>query len=116
MTVIPDELLEAARIDGCTELGIFTKVVLPMSSGPLSALGIFAFRAAWSAFIWRIVAQDHNLFTVELGLSMFHRQFSIDYGLVSAGAIVSILPVLLVFVILRERIVESTNLRESRDD
>jgi multiple sugar transport system permease protein len=107
-SAIPDELLEAARIDGASEWWTFRRVLVPLSGSALSAVGIFAFIQAWGAFIWVIlVANKELLFNLEVGLSAFQYKFSIDYGKLMAGSTLSTLPMLIVFLLLRRRIIEN---------
>ncbi len=102
---IPDELLDAARIDGAGEYRIFGQVVLPLLSGSCGALAILAFQAAWGAFIWPLmVTSNQSMFTMELGLCMFQYKFSVDYGPLNAGSVLSITPVIIFFLLLRQKI------------
>ncbi len=107
-SAIPTELLEAARIDGASEWWILFRVIAPLSVSAISAIGIFAFIQAWAAFLWPLlVANDQLLFNMEVGLTAFQFKFSADYGKLMAGSVVSVLPMLVVFLILRRRIIES---------
>jgi multiple sugar transport system permease protein len=111
ISAIPDDLLDAARIDGCSEFGIYLRVILPLSKSALSALGIFAFMSAWGSFIWPlIITHSREKFVLEVGLTMFQHRFFVDYGSTTAGATVAVLPVLIVFFVLRRRIVEGITL------
>ena len=104
---IPDELLEAARVDGANEFWIYLRVVLALSKSGLMALGVFAFSEAWANFIWPlVVVTSKDMYTTELGLATYQRQFFIEYGPISAGAVISILPMLLVFALLRRHIMK----------
>ncbi len=104
---IPDELLDAARIDGSSEWRIYTTIILPLSRSALGALAIFSYMNAWAFFIWPlIVINDRNLYTMELGLTMFQKRFTVDYGLISAGSIIAVLPILIIFLILQKNIIE----------
>lgn len=104
---IPDELLDAARIDGSSEWRIYTTIILPLSRSALGALAIFSYMSAWAFFIWPlIVINDRNLYTMELGLTMFQKRFTVDYGLISAGSIIAVLPILIIFLILQKNIIE----------
>jgi multiple sugar transport system permease protein len=77
----------------------------------LSAIGIFAFIQAWGAFIWPLmIANKQTLFNMELGLTAFQFRFSTDYGKLMAGSVLSTLPMLIVFLILRRRIIDSVAL------
>jgi multiple sugar transport system permease protein len=108
---IPDELLDAARIDGLSEFGIYRKIILPLLAGSANALAIFAFMQSWAAFIWPlIITSSRELWTMELGLGMFQYRFSVDLGPINAGSVLSILPVLTVFLFLRKHIVKGITL------
>ena len=108
---IPNQLLDAARIDGASEFWILTRVVVPLCVTPLLALGIFAFSEAWAFFIWPlIIINTKSMFTIELGLMVFHKKFYMDHGPIAAGAIISILPMLIVFLILRKRFIQGVTL------
>ena len=108
---IPDELLDAARIDGLGEFGIYWKIILPLLAGSANALAIFAFMQSWAAFIWPlIITSSRELWTMELGLGMFQYRFSVELGPINAGSVLSILPVLTVFLLLRKHIVKGITL------
>jgi multiple sugar transport system permease protein len=108
---IPDELIQAARIDGCSEFAIFWRMILPLSVGPLSALAIYAFLNVWGFFTWPlIITTTQEMYTTELGLALFQSQFFIEYGLVAAGATVTALPLLLVFFVFQRRIITAVTL------
>lgn len=103
---IPDELMMAARIDGASEFRIFTRIILPLLGSACSALSIFAFMQAWTAFIWPLlVANKQDLYTMELGLAQFQTGFAINFGLTAAGSVISLIPVVVVFLLLRRRII-----------
>lgn len=108
---IPDELLDAARIDGASELYIYRRVILPLSKPALGALAILAVQNAWAFFIWpMIVTSDRSRFTMELGLAMFQRAYTVDYGRITAGSVITVLPVLVAFLILRRSIIRGVTL------
>ncbi len=110
-SAIPTDYLEAARIDGASEWWILARIIAPLSTPALSAIGIFAFIQAWAAFIWPLlVANDQLLFNMEVGLTAFQFKFSADYGKLMAGSVISTVPMLIVFLILRRRIIESVAL------
>jgi multiple sugar transport system permease protein len=107
-SAIPDELLEAARVDGGSEWWILRRVVTPLSGNALAAVGIFAFIQGWTIFVWPLlVANTPDLFNMELGLTVFQFAFTSDYGKLMAGSVVSIVPMLIVFLLMRRRILES---------
>ena len=107
-SAIPTEYLEAARVDGASEWWILRRIIAPLSGNAMAAVGIFAFIQAWGAFIWPLlVANDQKLFNMELGLTAFQFRFSSDYGKLMAGSVVSVLPMLIIFLLLRRRIIEN---------
>jgi multiple sugar transport system permease protein len=110
-SAIPTDYLEAARIDGASEWWILIRIIAPLSVSAFSAIGIFAFIQAWAAFIWPLlIANDQLLFNMEVGLTAFQFKFSTDFGKLMAGSVISTLPMLIVFLILRRRIIESVAL------
>ncbi len=107
-SAIPTELMEAGRVDGAGEWWIMARVIAPLSGNALSAVGIFAFIQGWGIFIWPLlVANDQMLFNMELGLTAFQFRFSADTGKLMAGSVVSVVPMLIVFILLRRRIIEN---------
>lgn len=113
---IPDELLEAARIDGAGELWIFWHVVLPLLRGALGALAVLAFFQAWTSFAWpMIVTTTRESYTIEVGLALFQTGFTVDLGRLSAASAAVLVPSITLFVILRRNFVQSiasTGLKE----
>jgi multiple sugar transport system permease protein len=96
---VPDDLLEAARIDGAGELRIFFLVVLPLLRPILVTLAMFAFLGSWNDFMWPlIVLTDSALHTLPVALASLSREHVQDSELMMAGAVVTILPVLLLFL------------------
>jgi multiple sugar transport system permease protein len=107
-SAIPDELIDAARIDGASEWRIFAEIVMALSVPAAGALGIFAFIQAWAAFLWPLlVANQRDLFNLELGLNAFQFRFSVDYGPLMAGSVLSVLPMVIAFLLLRRQIIDS---------
>jgi multiple sugar transport system permease protein len=99
MQTLPSELLDASRIDGCSEFGTFWRIVLPLSKPGLAVLGIYTFMEQWRDFLWPlIVAQKDALKTLPVGLSVFHTEFRTDYGVQMAAVLLSIIPFLIVFL------------------
>lgn len=99
---VPDSLLEAARIDGASEFRIYWSVVLPLIMPILVTLAIFTFMGTWNDFMWPlIVLTDNDLYTLPVALAVFSREHVQDNELMMAGAVVTVLPVLLVFLALQ---------------
>jgi multiple sugar transport system permease protein len=107
ITSVPDEILDAARIDGMSETGIMLRMVPHLLAPAVSALAILAFIQAWTAFIWPlIILNDPKYFPMELGLSQFANTYSVNFGVTSAAAVIALLPSIVAFLLLRRRIVE----------
>jgi putative chitobiose transport system permease protein len=107
---VPVELEEAARIDGCTPVGEWWNVMIPAARADLITLAMFVFIGTWSDFLWPLVIlDDPNLYTLPLGLQQLSSSFSLDWRLVAAGAVVSILPVLALFIGLQRYILPSAS-------
>ena len=107
---VPVELEEAARMDGCSPVGEWWNVLIPAARADLITLGMLVFIGTWSDFLWPLVIlDDSNLYTLPLGLQQLSSSFSLDWRLLAAGSIVSILPVLIVFVLLQRFILPSAS-------
>ena len=103
---VPKELEEAARIDGCSELGIWWNVMIPAVKPALITLAIFVFIGSWSYFLWPLLVLDQpDFYTMPLGVATLAGTFSLDWRLIAAGSVISIAPVLLLFLILQRYIV-----------
>lgn len=104
---VPDELCEAARIDGLSEYGIWRRIMLPLSKPALSTLVIFTFVNTWNDFLGPLIyLTDTKLKTLQLGLRMFITQYSSDYNLIMAASVVALVPVLIVFLSLQKYFVQ----------
>ena len=109
---MPGELEDAARMDGASAWQVFTRVVLPLSQPVLAALAIFAFRSAWNDFLWPLIAVNKpDMFPLPVALALLRSAYSAEsYGPIMAGAALSALPLLVVFVVANRRIVEGVRL------
>ena len=97
--VLPDELGEAAKIDGCSEFQIFSRIYLPLAKTSLATLGIMTFQAGWNSFMWPlIVLNTKEMMTVQVGLAAFQYSYSTDYGPLMAGTVVTTLPIIILFI------------------
>jgi putative chitobiose transport system permease protein len=102
---VPKELEEAARIDGCTPVGEWWNVLIPAARPDLITLGMLTFIGTWSDFLWPLIIIDEpKIYTLPLGLQQLASSFSLDWRLVAAGSVVSILPVLVLFIFLQQTI------------
>jgi multiple sugar transport system permease protein len=107
MSTIPDELLEAARLDGASELRVFIQVVLPISRPILAVQGILTFIAGWNSFLWPlIIANDENLYTLSVGLSLLKGQYGGNYALQMAGSTFMVIPIVVIFIIFQKHIID----------
>lgn len=105
---LPDELIEAARIDGASELRIFARVIMPLSGPAIATLTILTFLSSWNNFLWPlVVAQTQNMYTLPVAIALFSvGQNANQYGLMMAGAVVIVVPVLAVFVALQRYFIQ----------
>ncbi|CAN5652639.1 carbohydrate ABC transporter permease [soil metagenome] len=108
MYSIPDELLEAARIDGANEWRIFWQVVLPITVPVLATLGILTFLGNWNSFLYPLVmAQEPSMYTLPVALGTFATgQYQADHGMLMAGSVVLVAPVLVIFILFQRWITE----------
>ncbi len=99
ITTIPDELIEAAKMDGANEIFIFFRIILPLSKPAITTLAIFTFAGSWNSFLWPlIVAQDESMYTLPVAVSVLAGQYGENLGLQMAGSCLVILPVLVFFL------------------
>jgi putative chitobiose transport system permease protein len=105
---VPQELEEAARMDGCSELGIWWNVMIASTRPALVTLAIFVFIGSWSDFLWPLIVLDRpEYYTLPLGVAKLAGSFSLDWRLIAAGSVISIVPVVLFFVVMQRYIVPS---------
>ncbi|GAA4130829.1 carbohydrate ABC transporter permease [Aminobacter aganoensis] len=108
---VPNDFLEAARVDGLNEFQIWWKVAMPLVTPALSALAIFTFLGNWTAFFWPlIVTTSRELYTLPVGLSSFAVEQSIQWEMIMTGAAIATLPTLIVFIVLQRYIVRGVML------
>jgi len=106
MSTIPDDLIDAARIDGRNELSIFLLVALPLVTPALATLAIFNFIGNWNAFLWPlIVSSKPKMFTLPIGLANFSGEAGSDWHLIMTGATVAMAPLILIFLIFQKQII-----------
>jgi multiple sugar transport system permease protein len=109
---LPDELIHAARIDGAGELRIFVSVILPLCGPAVATLGILTFLTSWNNFLWPlVVAQTEDKYTLPVALALYSvGQNATRYGLLLAGAVVVVIPVIAIFLALQRHIVQSISM------
>jgi multiple sugar transport system permease protein len=111
MRSIPDELLDAARIDGASEFRIFWQVVLPLCKPALAAMAIFTFTYTWEDFFWPlIIVSDPDLFTAPLGLALFVTKNRTAWDMLMAGSVVATLPMIIVFMVFQRNFIRGISL------
>jgi multiple sugar transport system permease protein len=107
MSTIPDDLIDAARVDGLGELRIFITVVLPLVAPALATLAIFNFIGNWNAFLWPLIAASKpKMFTLPVGLANFSGEAGGDWHYIMTGAAVAMAPLILVFLVFQKQIVK----------
>ena len=107
IVAIPDDYLDAARIDGLSELQIFFRIIVPMSRPALATLGTIKFIWTWNDFLWPLVMVNNELMrTVTLGLSTYTGMWHTDYTIVTAAAFLSVIPLLIIYLALQNLVIE----------
>jgi alpha-1,4-digalacturonate transport system permease protein len=105
MLTIPNELMDAARIDGASEWRIYAQIILPLAKPALAVLAIFSVMWRWNDFLWPLIVMSRpEYFTLQVGLAAFQGEFSVDWNLILAMTVLSILPITVVFAILQRYI------------
>jgi len=108
---LPSELEDAARIDGCSELRVFTNVILPLSVPALGALAIFTFVRHWNDFLWPLIALNRpQNYTLTVGVANLQGEFATDYGVIFAGAALASLPMIIFFFLFQRAFVEGVRM------
>ena len=107
MLSIPDSLGEAAKIDGCGPVGIYAKVILPLTKNGLATLVVLTFNNVWNDYMGPMIYLDKEANrTIQLGLATFKREFDTNYGAIMAGTVVSLIPVVIIYIIAQKYIVD----------
>ena len=108
---IPNELIEAARIDGASELRIYWQIVMPLCKPALAALGVFTFREAWDMYIWPLImVTKDSLRTLPLGISLFMSSFGTSWDQLMAVAAIGTLPMVLLFFFLQRSFIQGISI------
>jgi len=106
MLQVPDELLQAARIDGCSEVGLFWRIAMPVSRPMIGAFCLIAFMGTWNSFLWPlIILHSQELYTLPLGINQMVGVYKEDYGALMAGTLLSVLPVVVLFFALQREFI-----------
>lgn len=110
-SAIPNDLVDAARLDGCGHFGVLTKVVMPNSKGAISTATLFTFLGAWKSYTWPLIITTKTEFrTLPIGLKYLVTESSSEYQVMMAASLMAILPVLLVFIFAEKQLVRSITL------
>ncbi|MGQ9630977.1 MAG: carbohydrate ABC transporter permease [bacterium] len=108
---VPTELLDAARIDGCSEFGLYYRIVLPLVKPALGVLTIFIFMGSWNNFLWPlIVLKTESKYTLPLGLASLLNAYELEYGPVMAGGFLAAIPVIAVFLVMQKQFIRGLTL------
>ncbi|WP_017814977.1 carbohydrate ABC transporter permease [Paenibacillus shenyangensis] len=107
MTSIPNDLIEASRLDGAGEIRTFFQLVIPIAKPIFAVQGILTFIGGWNSFLWPlIVANDESLYTLSVGLSLLKGQYGGDFAIQMAGASFMVIPILIIFIFAQRHIIE----------
>ena len=111
MSTIPNEMIEAARIDGAGEMRIFFSIIVPLAVPIFAVQAVLTFIAGWNSFLWPlIIANDQKLYTLSVGLSLLNQQLAVNPSLQMAAAALMVVPMFIVFVVFQRHIVQGFTL------
>ncbi len=104
----PSELEDAAQLDGCGYFGLFWRVVLPLSRGPLASLAVLFFLANWNSFLWPLtITNNQNLYVIQVGIASLQGQYSAAYNYVLAASLIAVIPTVVIFLVGQRWLVDS---------
>ena len=107
ITQIPNEIEEAAIIDGCSEWKVFLRIILPLCKPALSSLAIFIFMWKWNDFVWPLIAvTDAKMRTVTVGVTIFEGRYLSNWGIVMASCVLALIPMVTVYILLQKYFVQ----------
>jgi multiple sugar transport system permease protein len=105
---VPDDLLDAGRVDGLSEFGVFRRIALPLMRPAVAALAILNFVGNWNAYLWPvIVTSKKTMLTLPVGLAMFSGEAGVQWNLITAASTLTVLPIALVFIVFQQAIIEN---------
>lgn len=111
IVTIPSELIDAARIDGCSEFGIYYRIILPIIKPALGALTIYSFLGSWNGYLWPlIVLRDEQKYTLPIGLANLIGTYRQEYGMLMAGTLLSLLPIVILFLAMQREFIHGITL------
>ena len=107
MSTIPNEMIEAARLDGAGEMRIFFSIVVPLAVPIFAVQAVLTFIAGWNSFLWPLIlSSDQKLYTLSVGLNLLNQQLAVNPSLQMAGASVMVVPILIVFIIFQRYVIQ----------
>lgn len=107
MVSIPDSLCEAAKIDGCSPFGIYMKIIVPLTKNGILTLIVLTFNSVWNDYMGPMIYLDSDAKrTIQLGLATFKRQYDANYGAIMAGTVISLIPIVIIYMIAQKYIVD----------
>ena len=108
---LPSELEDAARIDGCNEIGVFWNVILPLSAPAIAALAIFTFVRSWNDFLWPVIALNKpQNYTLTVGVANMQSEFMTDWGIIFSGGALAALPMIIFFLVFQKYFLEGVRM------
>jgi multiple sugar transport system permease protein len=108
---LPSELEDAARIDGCNEIGVFRNVILPLSTPAIAALAIFTFVRSWNDFLWPVIALNRpQNYTLTVGVANMQGEFMTDWGILFSGAALAAIPMIIFFLLFQKYFLEGVRM------
>ncbi|MBA9084559.1 ABC-type glycerol-3-phosphate transport system permease component [Fontibacillus solani] len=106
MLSMPDAILEAAQIDGCSEMRKFWHIVVPMNGSVMATLAIFTFNTAWNNLLWPLlVTNSENMRTLPVGMALFKSSRDIDWTAIMAGSVMSLIPMIILFLLMQKQFI-----------
>lgn len=107
MSGIPDDMSEAARIDGCNEFGIYSRIIMPLCKSGIATLVVFTFTFMWNDYLAPMIYLDSDKYkTIQIGLAGFRSMYSTDYGLIMAGTVCSLIPIIIIYCLAQNYLIE----------
>jgi multiple sugar transport system permease protein len=116
MQTIPNSLLDAARIDGCSEFRIYRSIILPLCKPAIAALALFTFMGTWNAFFWPLIIMTReSMYTLPVALANLNAgQYATKYNLLMAGSVVVTTPIILLFIFMQRYFIQGITLTGMR--
>lgn len=105
---VPDELIEASKLDGCSNFKIYLKIVLPIVLPAFATLGIIVFTAVWGEFLWQFtILRDPEMYTIQVALAQLNNTYNVDFGMIMSGVFWATIPLLIIFLVFNRLFISS---------